>query len=137
MAQVYKDNLEEVLPDIEAAIASCDFMALDFEMSGISMKDKRQHPNYNDSPQVGQQAIDRTRTETKMKDMSPREKVGVPVHNCPFHLVSQERYAKMRKVVNEYSIIQMGLCTFTKDGLGAKRKVLARPFNMYAFPASG
>lgn len=52
MAQVYKENLEEVLPDMEAAIASCDFIALDFEMSGISVKDKRRHPNYNDSPQV-------------------------------------------------------------------------------------
>jgi hypothetical protein len=43
----------------------------------------------------------------------------------------------MRDVVNQYSIIQMGICTFTKEGLGEKRRTLARPFNMYAFPATG
>lgn len=49
----------------------------------------------------------------------------------------KERYAKMRRVTNQFSIIQLGLATFTKEDGEAGRKIYARPYNMYAFPASG
>lgn len=47
-----KDDFDAHFADMEKAIAECDFMALDFEMSGISMSDKKNQPNYMDSPQV-------------------------------------------------------------------------------------
>lgn len=47
-----KDDFDAHFADMEKAIAECDFMALDFEMSGISVSDKKNQPNYMDSPQV-------------------------------------------------------------------------------------
>lgn len=46
-----RENFEEVLPEVLEAIQGCAFVALDLEMSGISLTDPQFRTNYGDTPQ--------------------------------------------------------------------------------------
>lgn len=46
----YRENFGEVWPQIEEAIAGCDYLVLDFEMSGINLTDPAFRHNYADTP---------------------------------------------------------------------------------------
>ncbi len=99
---VTSETFGTVLPELEAELAGCEFVAIDFEMTGIGL------PN------------------------GPRSSFG----DTP-----EDRYAKMLPVASTYSIVQMGVCLFTKEGKGGKKKggdggaqtLLARPYNFYTF----
>ena len=63
----------------------------------------------------------------------PTDRIFIACHDP---LLFQERYAKMRPVASRYNIIQLGLCTFTKEkpgkGQGQEEQLVARPYNIYA-----
>ena len=47
--------------------------------------------------------------------------------------VCEARYAKMKRVVREYSLMQVGICLFHEQPDGS---LLSRPFNFYVFPGA-
>lgn len=48
-----RDNFEAVLPQILEGLQDCEFVAIDFEMTGIGLTDPASRSNYGDTPQVG------------------------------------------------------------------------------------
>ncbi len=68
----------------------------------------------------------------------PTDRIFIACHDP---LLFQERYAKMRPVASRYNIIQLGLCTFTKEkpgkGQGQEEQLVARPYNIYACADEG
>lgn len=47
--------------------------------------------------------------------------------------VCEQRYAKMRRVVHEFTLMQVGICLFHEQPDGS---FLSRPFNFYVFPGA-
>jgi len=47
---VTKDNFLEVLPGFEAALQGCEFVAIDFEMSGIRTTSQAERATHGDIP---------------------------------------------------------------------------------------
>ncbi|KAJ2796197.1 hypothetical protein H4R20_005607 [Coemansia guatemalensis] len=71
---VTRENFEKVLREFEAAIAQCDFVAIDMEMTGL-YESKELQPSRLDT--------------------------------------LDERYAKLKRSVELYGVIQVGVCLFT------------------------
>ncbi len=46
------NNFAEVLPSILDDLEGCDFVAIDFAMTGIELTDPRLRSNYGDTPEV-------------------------------------------------------------------------------------
>lgn len=124
-----RDNFEAVLPQIVEDLQSCEFVAMDFEMTGIGTTDSASRSSHGDLPQV-----------SVLLRGGPLWVYVYPSHSRHHRLASttqpQERYAKMRTVASRYNIIQLGLCTFTK-GKGGKGELVARPYNIYTCADEG
>lgn len=104
---VTKENFAEVLPGLEAALEDCEFVAIDFEMTGISLpgNNSSSRSNYGDTPQE---------RYAKMYPISSRYNI-VQMGVCVF-----SKATKKGKLAE-----------------GEKETLVARPYNFYTFAAEG
>jgi len=104
---VTKETFAEVLPGLEAALQDCEFVAIDFEMSGISLPGNggSSRSNYGDTPQE---------RYAKMYPISSRYKI-VQMGVCVFSKATKK-----------------GMAAETE-----KETLIARPYNFYTFAAEG
>ncbi len=105
---VTKENFAEILPRLEIALQDCEFVTIDFEMSGISLPGSSR-PSYGDTPQE---------RYAQMYPISSRYNI-VQMGVCIFSKATNEK-------------------TRSRKGAEAKKEILiARPFNFYTFAAEG
>ncbi|KAJ2704445.1 hypothetical protein H4R19_005235 [Coemansia spiralis] len=95
---VTRDNFAAALAQFKAAVGSCDFVAMDMEMTGLY--ESREH-----QPNARQDTQD-------------------------------ERYAKLRRSVEAYTVVQVGICLFTWVAEGDAGFYEARPFAFNVFPGA-
>ena len=109
--EVTRENFEEILPLLKESIQGADYIAFDIEFSGkLSYR-----------PLLNNFALNigiRTRIKTEHSEFDS------PV----------DRYLKVKEVVQEFTAIQVGVCTFAWHT--QSREYRARPFNFYTFPIS-
>ncbi|ORX72740.1 ribonuclease CAF1 [Linderina pennispora] len=104
---VTRENFRGALRELSAAVTTCDFVAIDMEMTGL-------YPDSQSKP---------FRMDTK-----------------------DERYQKLKKSVEMFGVVQVGICLFTwidcasedSDGgsQGSGGYYEARPFNFNVFPCT-
>ncbi|KAL9543810.1 hypothetical protein MBANPS3_007938 [Mucor bainieri] len=110
--EVLRNEFENTLPLIEEAMNEADFIAIDTEFTGMNETTKTLDFFF-------------TNVDTQ----------GLSTPDVQFQHADEisTRYAKLKSCVQEFTIIQYGVCAFKRDP--SNGNYVAKPFNFYIFGA--
>ena len=103
-------NFEDQLPLVKQSIETAEFISIDTEFSG-------KHSLYH-GVIINDGTVDIGYTK------------GIQDRPNDFETV-EERYCKIKELVEQFAMLQYGICTFHWDSVN--KKYQARPFNFYIF----
>lgn len=107
---ITQSNFEDQLPLVKQSIETAEFISIDTEFSGKHF--------ICDGVTIIDESVDIGYT------------CGIQDRPHDFETV-EERYCKIKELVEQFAMLQYGICTFHWDSVN--KKYQARPFNFYIF----